>query len=123
MRALTYAEAQARTRGSLKYLEASATNAMGGMDIDITLVVRLRRFIEEHCIANSCSMERGGGLELFIKSLKGDKTGGLNLLRMLGENFGTSYFHMSNIKRILGSKIGHAHGTHYMQPQIGPCKA
>ena len=70
MHALTCVEAQARTRGSLKYFEASITIAMGGMDIDIALLVWLTRFIEQHCIAKSCSVERGGGLKLFIKSLK-----------------------------------------------------
>lgn len=50
MRALARAQAQERTRGCLKYFE-SVTYAVGGVDIDIRLIVNLRRFIEENCIA------------------------------------------------------------------------
>lgn len=50
MRALARAQAQERTRGCLKYFK-SMTNAVGGVDIDIRLIVNLRRFIEENCIA------------------------------------------------------------------------
>lgn len=32
-------------------VEASATNAVGGIDIDIRLLVNLRKFIEDNCIA------------------------------------------------------------------------
>ena len=50
MRALARAQAQEGTRGCLKYFE-SVTNAVGGVDVDIRLLVNLRRFIEENCIA------------------------------------------------------------------------
>ena len=35
---------------------------VGGTDINIRLLVNLRRFIEEECISGLCSVERGGAL-------------------------------------------------------------
>lgn len=46
------------TRVALKYFEASITIAVGGVDIDIRLLVNMKWFIEEHCIA----VKRGGAL-------------------------------------------------------------
>ena len=40
-----------QTCASLKYIEAPMTIAMGGMDVDIMLFVKSKRFIEEQCIA------------------------------------------------------------------------
>ena len=36
------------------------TIVVGGMDVDIVLLVNLRRFIKDRCIAGLCSMKRGG---------------------------------------------------------------
>lgn len=35
---------------------------MGGVDVDIVLLMNLRRLIEDHCIARLCFVERGGAL-------------------------------------------------------------
>ena len=40
-----------------------------------------------------------------------------------GEIFGTSSFHLSNFVRILGSKIGYAHGNQCPKSWLGLCKA
>jgi hypothetical protein len=59
---------------SLKYFEVFVTIVVAGIDIDITLLVKLRKFIEEECMAELCSMERGGGLthEHFQMVMKGN---------------------------------------------------
>jgi hypothetical protein len=36
--------------------------AMGGVDIDIKLLVYLRRFVEDNCIVDLCLVERGSAL-------------------------------------------------------------
>ena len=46
-----------------------------------------------------------------------------SLFWKLGETYGTSSFHLKNFERILGSKIGYAHGTHCPKSWIGLCKA
>lgn len=46
----------------MKCIEASITIAVGGVDIDVRLLVDLRKFIEENCIAGLCSVERGGAV-------------------------------------------------------------
>lgn len=50
--------------------------AMGGMDVDIGLLVNLTKFIEDECIARLCSMGRGGALthKHFQMVLKGNFT-------------------------------------------------
>lgn len=53
---------QEQTRACSKYIKASATIVVGGMDVDVVLLVNLRRFIEEHYIASLCFVERGGAL-------------------------------------------------------------
>lgn len=60
MRAL--AQSQERTRTSSKKIEATMTIAMGGMDVDIALLVKLKWFIEEQCIAGLCSVKIRGAL-------------------------------------------------------------
>ena len=60
--ALAFSQGQERTRAFLKYIEASVAIDVGGIHVDIVLLVNLRRFIEEHCIAGLSSMERGGAL-------------------------------------------------------------
>jgi hypothetical protein len=35
---------------------------VGGKDIDVSLLVNLRRFIEENCSVGLCLVERGGAL-------------------------------------------------------------
>ena len=56
MRALACSQAQEYTHFSLKYFEASIIIAMDGMDIDIALLVKLRKFIEE-CMVGFYIME------------------------------------------------------------------
>ena len=47
-----------------------------------------------------------------------------NLFWKLGENFGISFFHLSNFDKILGSKLEYyVHGTHCPNSWIGLCKA
>lgn len=48
------AQGHQRTHVALKYFEALITIVV---DIDIALLVNLRRFIEEHCIARLCRRE------------------------------------------------------------------
>lgn len=62
MRELVHSQAQKRTRSSLKYFEAHVTIAVGGMDIDIGLLVKSRKFIMDECMAGLCSVECGGAL-------------------------------------------------------------
>ena len=38
---------------------------MGGMDVDIALILIPKSFIEEQCIATLCYVERGVELEMF----------------------------------------------------------
>lgn len=49
-----------QTLSSFKYLKASVTIVMGGIDIDIALPMKLRKFIEENWMAWFCSVEQGG---------------------------------------------------------------
>lgn len=60
MRALAQSQGQERNHVCLKYIEASVMIAVGGMDVDIALLVKLKRIIEEQCIARLCSEEKGG---------------------------------------------------------------
>ena len=62
MQAFAHSQVQERTCTCFKYFEAFVTIAMGGLDSDIGLLVNLRRFIEEECIADLRSVERGGAL-------------------------------------------------------------
>jgi hypothetical protein len=50
------------------------TVAVGGMGIDIALLVRLREFVEEECMVGLCFVERGGALthEQFQMVVEGD---------------------------------------------------
>ena len=47
---------------AFEYFEVSVAIAVGGTNIDIDLLVSLRRFIEEECIVGLCFVERGGAL-------------------------------------------------------------
>jgi hypothetical protein len=55
-KALAHSQDRERTCSSQKYFEASITIGMGGMDIDMVLLVKSRKFIEE-CMGGLCSME------------------------------------------------------------------
>lgn len=50
MRALARSQPQECTQSSLKYFEVSVTIAVDGMDIEIALLVKLTKFIEEECM-------------------------------------------------------------------------
>lgn len=62
MRVAACAHVHERTHATLKYFASSVTIAVGGNGIDVTLLLNLRRFIEEHCIAGLCVVKRGGAL-------------------------------------------------------------
>jgi hypothetical protein len=62
MRALAHSQVQKLTRACLKYIEASGTIAVGGVDGDIALPMNLSHLIEDHCISQLCSVEKGGAL-------------------------------------------------------------
>ena len=62
MRALVRSQGQVRTRACFKYSEAFVTMVVGGMDMDIRVLIKLRKFMKEECIVVLCSMERGGTL-------------------------------------------------------------
>lgn len=62
MCALTRLQDEEQTRSLLKYFEASRRTAVGGIDIVIRLLVKLRNFFEEECMARLCCVERGGAL-------------------------------------------------------------
>lgn len=66
---LTQSQAQKRTWSSVKYFEAFVTIVVGGMDINIGFLVKLRKVIEEECI-----VECGGALthKHFQMVVKGD---------------------------------------------------
>ena len=55
MRVHVHSQAQERTHSSLKYFEASVTIAVGNMDIDIALLMILRKFIEEENAWPACA--------------------------------------------------------------------
>jgi hypothetical protein len=57
MRALAYLHAKKQTCACLKYFEALVTISVGGVDIDVGLLVNLKRFLEENCIACLCLVE------------------------------------------------------------------
>lgn len=40
--------------------------AVEGVDIDISFLVRLRKFVEKDCIAGLCLVERGGAIPTSI---------------------------------------------------------
>lgn len=44
------------------YIDVLVTMAMGGVDIDVRLLVYLRRFVKEDCIVGLCLVERGSAL-------------------------------------------------------------
>ena len=58
MRALAHLHAKERTHACLKYIKALVTIVVGGVDIDVGLLVNLKRFLEENCIASLCLVER-----------------------------------------------------------------
>lgn len=62
MRALVRSRGQEGTRACFKYSEAFVTMAVGGTDMDIRVIIKLRKFMKEECIVVLCSMERGGAL-------------------------------------------------------------
>ena len=72
----------------------------------------------------------GSRIELFVKSLREWWNYGFDhsltklsmyrsLFWRLGETLGTSFLHPSYFERILGCKIGYAHGTQCPKPMIG----
>jgi hypothetical protein len=50
-------QGQERTCSSFKYFEESLAIAVGGNDINIALLVKLRKFIKVECMAGLWSME------------------------------------------------------------------
>lgn len=66
LRALVHSQAQKLTRACLKYIEASGTIMVGGVDVDLALNMNLRHLIEDHCIARLCYVEKGGALTTSI---------------------------------------------------------
>lgn len=44
-----------------EYVEVLVTIVVGGSDIDIALLVKMRKFIEVECIVGLCSTNWGGG--------------------------------------------------------------
>lgn len=61
MRALAHSHAQETTTcSSLKCFKASIRIVIGGMDIDITLLLILWKFIEEECMEGLCFVEHSG---------------------------------------------------------------
>lgn len=76
MRALVCSQGQERTCACLMYSDAFMTITMGGMDVDIRLIIKLRMFIKEECIMALCSMEKGGALmhKHFEMVMKGNCT-------------------------------------------------
>ena len=76
MQTLVHSQGQERTHVCLKYIKALVTIVMGGVDVDVGLLVNLRRFIEDHCFAGLCSVERGGALthKHFQMMVKGNFT-------------------------------------------------
>jgi hypothetical protein len=58
MRALARSEGHELTWFALKYFEASTAIVVGRKDVDIALLVNLRKFIEEECTASLCSTKR-----------------------------------------------------------------
>lgn len=57
--ACAHAHAQECTHAVLKYVEASITIAIGGIDIDVTLLVKMRRFAKEYNFVGLCYVEGG----------------------------------------------------------------
>lgn len=65
MPALVHFQGQEQTHACLDYIKASVTiccGSLGGMDVDIALLVKLKRFIKEQCIIGLCFVERVGVL-------------------------------------------------------------
>lgn len=61
MQATSRALAQKHTRAFLKSFEVIINIVVRG-DIDIQILVNLRRFIKDDCVARLCTVERGGAL-------------------------------------------------------------
>ena len=53
---------QAQKQSSFKYFEASFMIVVDGANIDIALLVNLRKFIEDKCMVGLCCVERDGAL-------------------------------------------------------------
>jgi hypothetical protein len=51
MRDLARSRGQERTCICLKYIEAQVAIVVGGMDVDIVLILVLKSYVEEQCIA------------------------------------------------------------------------
>ena len=47
---------------SLKCFEVSVTIAVGGMKINVGLLFKLRKYIQEECMVGLCSIEQSGAL-------------------------------------------------------------
>ena len=58
MRVLARYEGHELTWFALKHFEAATAIGVGGKDVDIALLVNLRKFIEEECMACLCSTKR-----------------------------------------------------------------
>ena len=62
MRAFVCSQVQERSCACLKYFEALVTIAMERGDVEIRLLVKVNKFIEEQCIVGMCLIEREGAL-------------------------------------------------------------
>jgi hypothetical protein len=58
MRALAQSQGQEGSHSSLKYFKVSMTVVVGGIDMNIAFLVKLRKFIEEECMVGLCYVER-----------------------------------------------------------------
>lgn len=58
MREFANFRANERTCACLKYVQDLVTIAMGGVNIDVCILVNLKRFIEENCIMGLSLVER-----------------------------------------------------------------
>ena len=54
---------------SIKIFKIIMTITVGGVDINIKLLVNLRIFIEDHCFIGLCSTDRGGPLISLIENI------------------------------------------------------
>lgn len=52
-----------RSQGQKKIQSSLTYFAVGGTDIDIRLLVNMRKFIEEECMVRLCYVEQGGCID------------------------------------------------------------
>ena len=57
-RAIAHSHAKEPTHAYHKYIEALVTIVVGGVNIDVGVLVYLKRFLEENCMACLCLVKR-----------------------------------------------------------------